>query len=200
MMSYDAGLATAILTASLKAAPALLVNGIRRPVETLSAVGSAVASVYRTVRPISQPGSPIMRDRGKIRRLAALNVSTKALHRAGAVAGGSLNDAFIAAITGGLRRYHEKHGKSVGDLSVSMPISLRTDDDPVGGNRVTLMRFDVPAAITDPAQRIRDIHDRTNKVRSEKSLSYTQPIAGMLNSDAPLVHRVGTAARRLRGQ
>ena len=181
MMSYDAGLATAILTASLKAAPALLVNGIRRPVETLSAVGSAVASVYRTVRPISQPGSPIMRDRGKIRRLAALNVSTDALHQAGAVAGGSLNDAFIAAITGGLRRYHEKHGKSVGDLSVSMPISLRTDDDPVGGNRVTLMRFDVPAAIIDPAQRIRGIHDRTNKMRSEKSLSYTQSIAGMLN-------------------
>jgi diacylglycerol O-acyltransferase / wax synthase len=181
MMSYDAGLATAVLTASLRAAPALLVNGIRRPVQTLSAVGSALASVYRTVRPISQPGSPIMRDRGKVRRLAALNVSTDTLHRAGAIAGGSLNDAFIAAITGGLRRYHEKHGKSVGDLSVSMPISLRTADDPVGGNRVTLMRFDVPAAIADSAERIRAIHDRTLKMRSEKSLSYTQAIAGALN-------------------
>lgn len=181
MVSYDAGLATAILTASLKAAPALFVSGIRRPVETASAVGSAVASVYRTVRPISQPGSPIMRDRGKIRRLAALNVSTDALHRAGTVAGGTLNDAFIAAITGGLRRYHEKHGKSVGCLSVSMPISLRTADDPVGGNRVTLMRFDLPAAIVDPAERIRAIHDRTIKMRNEKSLSYTQAIAGALN-------------------
>lgn len=181
MMSYDTGLATAMVTASLKAAPALLVNGIRRPVQTLSAVGSAAASVYRTVRPISQPGSPIMRDRGKIRRLAALSVSTDALHRAGAVAGGSLNDAFIAAITGGLRRYHEKHGTCVGDLSVSMPISLRTANDPVGGNRATLMRFDLPAAIADPAERIRAIHDRTIKMRNEKSLSYTQAIAGVLN-------------------
>ena len=100
---------------------------------------------------------------------------------AGAVAGGSLNDAFIAAITGGLRRYHEKHGKPVGDLSVSMPISLRTDDDPVGGNRVTLMRFDLPAAIADPGGRIRAIHDLTIKMRNEKSLSYTQAIAGVLN-------------------
>ncbi|HEX9832225.1 MAG TPA: WS/DGAT domain-containing protein, partial [Mycobacterium sp.] len=181
MMSYDAGLATTMLTASLKAAPAFLVNGVRRPVETLSALSSALASVYRTVRPIGQPGSPIMRDRGKVRRLAALTVSTDTLHRAGVVAGGSLNDAFIAAITGGLRRYHEKHGKSVGDLSVSMPISLRTADDPVGGNRVTLMRFDLPAAIADPAERIRAIHDRTVKMRSEKSLSYTQAIAGVLN-------------------
>ncbi|MGZ5366090.1 MAG: wax ester/triacylglycerol synthase domain-containing protein, partial [Mycobacterium sp.] len=181
MMSYDTGLATAMVTASLKAAPALIVNGVRRPVETLSAVGSAVGSIYRTVRPISQPGSPIMRDRGKIRRLAALSVSTEALHRAGAVAGGSLNDAFIAAITGGLRRYHEKHGRSVGDLSVSMPISLRTADDPAGGNRATLMRFDLPAAIADPAERIRATHDRTIKMRGEKSLSYTQAIAGVLN-------------------
>lgn len=181
MMSYDTGLATAVLTASLKAVPALLVNSVRRPVETLSAVGSAMASIYRTVRPLSHPGSPIMRDRGKIRRVAALDVSTEALHRAGAVAGGSLNDAFIAAITGGLRRYHEKHGARVGDLSVSMPISLRTDDDPVGGNRVTLMRFDLPAAIADPGERIRAIHDLTIKMRKEKSLSYTQAIAGVLN-------------------
>lgn len=181
MVSYDTELATTILTASLKAAPALLVNGIRRPAQTLSAVGSAMASIYRTVRPISQPGSPIMRDRGKIRRLAALNVSTDALHRAGTVAGGSLNDAFIAAITGGLRRYHEKHGTAVGDLSVSMPISLRTDDDPVGGNRVTLMRFDLPSAVADPGERIRAIHELTVKMRNEKSLSYTQAIAGVLN-------------------
>jgi WS/DGAT/MGAT family acyltransferase len=181
VISYDTGLAAAVLAAPLKAAPALVVNGIRRPVQTLSAVGSTVASIYRTVRPIGRPGSPIMCDRSKVRRLAALNVSTTALHRAGAVAGGSLNDAFIAAITGGLRRYHEKHGAVVGDLSVSMPISLRTDGDPVGGNRATLMRFDVPAAVADPAQRISSIHDRTNKMRSEKSLSYTQSIAGVLN-------------------
>ena len=70
MISYDAGLAATMLTGSFKAAPALLANGIRRPMETLSAVGSTVASIYRTVRPISKPGSPIMRDRGKIRRLA----------------------------------------------------------------------------------------------------------------------------------
>ena len=181
MMSYDTGLATAILTGSLKAAPALLVNSIRHPVATFSGFGSAAASIYRTVRPISQPGSPIMRERSKIRRVAALDVATDELHRAGAVAGGSLNDAFIAAITGGLRRYHEKHGTSVGDLSVSMPISLRTSDDPVGGNRVTLMRFDLPAAIADPAERIRAIHELTTKMRGEKSLSYTQSIAGALN-------------------
>ena len=180
-ISYDAGLAATMLTGPLRAAPALLANGLRRPMETLSAARSTLASIYRTVRPISKPGSPIMRDRGKSRRLAVHHVPMHSLHQAGAGAGGSLNDAFIAAVTGGLRRYHEKHGKSVGDLFVTMPISIRTAADRVGGNRVTLMRFDVPAAIADPAQRIRSIHDRTSKMRSEKALSYTQPIAGVLN-------------------
>ena len=62
-----------------------------------------------------------------------------------------------------------------------MPISIRTSTDSVGGNRATLMRFDVPAGVADPAQRIRLIHERTSKQRTEKSLAYTQLIAGALN-------------------
>jgi diacylglycerol O-acyltransferase len=87
----------------------------------------------------------------------------------------------VAAVAGGLRRYHEKHGVTVGDLHLTMPMSLRADDDEIGGNRITLMRFDAPVGVTDPAERIRQIHDRTAKVRHERSLPYTQWIAGALN-------------------
>ena len=59
--------------------------------------------------------------------------------RAGAVAGGSLNDAFIAGVAGGLRRYHDKHGTAVGDLIVTMPISIRTPTDPAVN--VTLLSY-----------------------------------------------------------
>ena len=52
------------------------------------------------------------------------------------------------------------------------------------------MRFDVPAAVADPADRIRIIHERTNKLRGEKSLAYTQLIAGALNLAPPLVCRL----------
>lgn len=181
MVSYQAGLASSAFTASLKAAPGLLSSGIRHPVATLTAACSTAASIVRTARPITHPGSPIMRDRNKSRRLAVHQVSKEALHRAGSVAGGSLNDAFIAAVVGGLRRYHEEHGMRVGDLIVTMPISIRTSADPAGGNRATLMRFGVPAAVGDSKQRIRIVHERTERARSEKSLAYTQLIAGVLN-------------------
>jgi diacylglycerol O-acyltransferase / wax synthase len=184
-LSYDVGLAASALVGLLKAAPVTAASGIRHPFRTITAAYSTAASVYRTARPIGRPGSLIMLDRRRIRRLGIHQVPKEALRRAGYVAGGTMNDAFIAAVAGGLRRYHEKHASAVGDLIVTMPVSIRTADDPVGGNRATLMRFGVPAAIADPAQRIRVIHERTSKVRNEKSLAYTQIIAGALNL-APL--------------
>jgi len=84
-------------------------------------------------------------------------------------------------VAGALRRHHQKHGVAVGNLHLTMPTSLRTKSDPMGGNRVTLMRFDVPVGEPDPAKRIRAIHERTNSVRHERSLPYTQLIAGALN-------------------
>jgi hypothetical protein len=194
-VAYDSGLAVGALGASLKAAPRLVASGIRHPLTTLTAAYSTAASIIRTARPISKPGSPIMRDRNKTRRLAVHHVSKDGLRRAGVAAGGSLNDAFIAAVAGGLGRYHEKHGMAVGDLIVTMPISIRTSADPAGGNRATLMRFGVPASISDSAQRIRIIHERTRKARDEKSLAYTQLVAGVLNL-APRSY-VGSALRNV---
>jgi len=187
-ITYGVGHAGASLSA-------LLINGIRNPVGTVRTAYSAVASIARTARPLTRPGSPIIKRRSRIRHLAAHCVAQGALQEAGRVAGGSLNDAFIAAVVGGLRRYHEKHGAPVGDLTITMPINLRTADDPVAGNRVTLIRFAVPAGVADPAQRIAEIHECTGRARNEKSLGFTQLIAGVLN----LVPRwyVGSAFRNV---
>ena len=139
------------------------------------------ASVYRTVRPVNRTGSPLMRKRSLLRRLGVLEVPFPQLRAAAHHCGGALNDAFVAGVAGGLRRYHEKHGVAVGDLHLTMPMSLREEGDEMGGNRITLMRFDVPVGVADPAERIRQIHERTDRVRHEKSLPYTQWIAGALN-------------------
>jgi diacylglycerol O-acyltransferase / wax synthase len=195
VVSYEARLVADALTASLRSAPALIVDGVRHPFNVLTAACSTAASILRTARPISRPGSPIMRERNMVRRLAVHHVSKDALRRAGNAAGGSLNDAFIAAVAGGLRRYHDKHGAAVGDLIVTMPISIRTPTDPVGGNRATLMRFDVPAGVANPAHRIGLIHEQTSQQRNEKSLAYTQFIAGAL-SLAPRWY-IGSALRNV---
>jgi diacylglycerol O-acyltransferase len=168
------------LMGTLKTAPKLISNGILRPITTVSSAAEMAASVYRTVRPVTRTGSPLMRKRSLLRRLGVLEVPFPQLRAAAHHCDGALNDAFVAGVAGGLRRYHEEHGVTVGDLHLTMPISLREEGDEMGGNRITLLRFDVPVGVADPAERIRQIHERTGRVRHEKSLPYTQWIAGAL--------------------
>ena len=178
---YDTGLLADALAGAVRAAPRLVYGGVRRPVATVRSAAATAASVYRTVRPISHTGSPLVTDRGLIRRLMVHQVPMPQLREAAHRCGGALNDAFVSGVAGGLRRYHEKHDVAIGDLHLSMPISLRTKADGVGGNRITLMRFDVPAGEADPAARIKAIHQRAAAARDEKSVPYTQRIAGLLN-------------------
>ncbi len=179
--AYDAGVVSSTIGSVLRHGPALAVQAVRRPLRTARDGAELAASVYRTVRPINRTGSELMRERRLVRRLGVHEVPMHRLREAAHAADGSLNDAFMAGVTGGLRLYHEVHGAEVGDLHVTMPVNLRADGDPIGGNRITLMRFDVPVGEPDPATRIRRIHEKTGSVRHERSLPYTQLIAGGLN-------------------
>ena len=55
--------------------------------------------------------------------LELLEVGLDDLKRAAGVAGGTVNDGYLAAIAGGFRRYHERHGMPVDELRVTLPIS-----------------------------------------------------------------------------
>lgn len=178
---YNAGLLGSAAVGAVRSAPRLMYAGVRRPVATARSAAATAASVYRTVRPINRPGSPLVTERGLTRRLGVHEVPMPLLREAAHRCGGALNDAFVAGVAGGLRRYHEEHGITVGDLHLTMPISLRTKTDDMGGNRITLMRFDVPVGEADPAARIKAVHQRAGAVRDEQSLPYTQLIAAALN-------------------
>ncbi|MCV7200869.1 DUF1298 domain-containing protein [Mycolicibacterium peregrinum] len=155
---------------------------LRHPLDTAATGLAAALSVYRAARPVSGPRSPVMRGRTSNRHVDTMEVSRSGLQRAANAAEGSLNDAFIAAVAGGLRRYHECHDASVGELIMSMPISIRTRMDSPAGNRATLMRVAVPVGLADPRERIAAIHQRTRTARGEKSLGYTDLIAAGLNT------------------
>lgn len=157
-------------------------RGIRHPTRALSAAGATAASVARITRPTYRRQSPLMAERSPNRRLAVHQVATESLRSAGGAAGGTLNDAFIAAVVGGLHRYHARHGTQVNDMLVMMPISIRRSNDNVGGNRATLVRFTVPAVQCTAAQRIASVHMQTSRVRAEKALGNTEFVAGLLGA------------------
>ncbi len=151
------------------------------PLSSLSAVVETVGSIGRTVAPVRKTLSPIMKARGVARNLGMIEVPLADLKRAAREAGGTVNDAFLASVTGGLRRYHEKHDTDIDALRVTLPISIRTPNDSMGGNRITLMRFPLHACDPDPATRIAEADRMCRRARQERSLGLTDAIAGALN-------------------
>src|ERR1700693_5832876 len=99
---------------TLKSAPKLISSGIRRPVPTISSAAEMAASVYRTVRPVNRTGSPLMKKRSLVRRLGVLEVPFPELRAAAHCSGGALNDAFVAGVAGGPRRYPGQRGLAGG--------------------------------------------------------------------------------------
>ena len=160
---------------------AAVAGALRHPATTFAGGVETVRSIARTVAPVNRTLSPIMVDRSAVRHLDALELQLDDLKRAAAAAGGSVNDGFMAAASGGIARYHERLGTSVDELRVTLPISIRKPGDPPGGNRITLIRFLVPAAGPDTAARIRAIEQVCRQARDERSLNYVGPIAATLN-------------------
>jgi len=141
----------------LAAAVPATVQALVHPARTVSEVVDTVRSLGRTVTPVVHRLSPVLSERGLRRHLEMLAVDLGDLKRAAKAADGTVNDAFLAAVTGGLRRYHHCHGAAVEELRVTLPISLRTDRDPAGGNHIGLERFALPVADPDVRERPADL-------------------------------------------
>ena len=163
--------------AAILKSPAAVVH----PMDTAGVLWRATRSVARVVQPILRQASPLMTERRMIRELATIDVPLDDLRRAAARCDGHLNDAFLAGVTGGLRRYHSDRDVEIGELRVTMPVSVRRPGDGLGGNRITLLRFALPAGLADPAERIAAIARTSRAWQREPALAYTQPIAFALN-------------------
>jgi diacylglycerol O-acyltransferase len=177
----DAGRARDLATDLVRNAPAALASALRHPVATTRHGMGVAQSIARTVQPVTNTMSPVMQRRRLAWHYDTLAVPLDALRASAHRAGYTLNDAFLAALTGGLLRYHESHGAIAEHLRLTMPISLRQPGDPAGGNRITLMRFAVPTRPRDPVERMQRIHELCLAERAEPAIAYTNQIAGALN-------------------
>lgn len=155
---------------------------LRHPFSTARDAGDFARSLVEVLHPESEPLSPVMRDRGMTLRLHAFTLPLDDLRAAAHVAGGTVNDAFLASMAGGMRLYHERHGKPVAELRITMPVNLRTREDAARvGNRFTTARICVPIHHAEPLERMQAIQERVRSVCAEPALRYTEEIAGVIN-------------------
>jgi diacylglycerol O-acyltransferase / wax synthase len=144
------------------------------------AIGFAV-SARRVLGPPPAVPSPLLRRRSLVSRVHVLEVPLADLRAAAKVAGGSVNDAYLAALSGGLGRYHEALGVPVGELPLALPVSLRSADDPAAGNRITGITIAAPVGEPDPVERIRLVREQVIARRGEPALDVLARIAPVLS-------------------
>ncbi|WP_200959223.1 wax ester/triacylglycerol synthase domain-containing protein [Nocardioides sp. Soil796] len=137
-------------------------------------------SLQRVLSPPPAAPSPLLAGRSVNWRYAALDVDLASLRAAAKAAGGSLNDAYIAALLGGYRRYHEGFGAPVDAIPMAIPISVRRDGDGGGGNRFATARLAGPVGVTDPRERIEAIGELVRTARQEPALDNIRVLAPLL--------------------
>jgi diacylglycerol O-acyltransferase / wax synthase len=166
----------------------LLVGSARTADRLIGAPGSTVTeavgfigSARRVLGPQPAPPSPLLRRRSLVTRTHVLEVTLADLRAAAKTVGGSVNDAYLAALCGGLGRYHEALGLPVDELPLALPVSLRTADDPAAGNRFAGVTIAAPVGEPDPAERIRLVREQVIARRSEPAIGVLDRIAPVLS-------------------
>ena len=92
-----------------------------------------------------------------------------------------MNDAYLAALCGGLGRYHEVLGVPVDALPLALPVSLRGADDPASGNRFAGVTIAAPVGESDPVERMRQVRQQVIAGRSEPAIDVIGRLAPVLS-------------------
>lgn len=162
--------------------------GLRLAADPSGSAGEAVEftrSLGRLVTPPAATPSPAMQARGTKRRLLVHEVPLERLKRAGKVAGASVNDAYLAAVVGGMRLYHEALGIEVDRLPMAVPVygrpgganGLAAAVTAPGGNHFSAVRFAAPVAEADPGLRMLMLREMVTAGRNEPALGATDALA-----------------------
>jgi diacylglycerol O-acyltransferase len=131
-----------------------------------------LTSAAAVARPFLRPRSQLMARRGRSFSCRTMDVPLAALKTAGRTHDGTLNDAFVAAVLGGVRRYHARHQAPLGTLRVNLPISLRQEQHTPDSNAVAAMRVELDAAQPDVQRRMEQVHLAVRRARDEPILAH----------------------------
>lgn len=158
------------------------------PLRTMGRAAEVGTSVARLMAPAARPVSPLMTGRGFRRRVEVLDLELNLLARAAADWGGTVNDVFVASVVRGLTRYHAQHGTMTPGLRALMPVNVRKDEDPTGGNRFVPARFVVPTH-ADVVDCMDDVRRRAEQWKHAPGLEVSEVLATGLSALPPPVAR-----------
>ena len=156
-------------------------RAVRHPRSTVREGLRTTGSLRRVLSADVGPPSPLLAGRrGEPWRFQVLECGLDELRASAHACGAKLNDAYVAALLGGLRRFHERSEVEIETLPVAMPVSVRAPGE-LGGNRFTAIQLEGPIAIRDPRERMAVIHGAVLAARAEPALDMTGMVAPVMS-------------------
>ncbi len=140
-------------------------------------------------RPYSAPRSLLNTSIRAERTVTTQSWEIERLRRLADAMHGSVNDAFVAICSTGLRRYlHDIEALPDKSLTAAMPVSVRPADGDLAGNAITFAFIPLATNVGDDAERVARIvastaHSKTQLARLTKDVINTYTILTM----APLI-------------
>jgi WS/DGAT/MGAT family acyltransferase len=172
---------------ALWGAASMVGRAVANPGRAVSGVLNYARSGARVVSRAAEP-SPLLRRRSLATRSEAIDIPLSDLHRAAKAGGGSINDAYLAGLSGALGRYHAALGVPISALPMAVPVSLRAESDAAGGNRFAGVNLAAPIGTADPVARMQKIRLQMTQRRDEPAMDIIGSIAPILSVlPAPLL-------------
>lgn len=149
------------------------------PSRLTNTIGSVLDTVKDAVAQLApsdeeaHSGSPLWTSRSRHRHLEWVQLRVDDLRAIGKLAGGSINDAFMAGLAEAAHRYHAERGVEIETVNSSFVLSTRTDSK-AGGNAFTPVPVKLPAGAMAPSDRVAAVMQAT-----EHAKEHAQKTGGM---------------------
>jgi WS/DGAT/MGAT family acyltransferase len=140
--------------------------------------------------------SPFNLEIGPYRRFAWVRANLSELKRIKDLAGGTVNDVVLAAVSGALGRYMRARGYSTRDLELRamVPISVRAEEEHGAlGNRVSAIMARLPVWCEDPIERLHTVTGTMGDLKRSKQAVGAAVLTELTDFAPPTI--AGQAAR-----
>ena len=180
--------------------PGVAFDTLRGGVDELRVVaaraGHQAAGVLNAALTVVRPpsSSPLNVEIGSARRFATATTSLADFKAIRTAHGGTVNDVVLAVVTGALREWLQSRGDSLTSRSTVralVPVSLRSDSDDVGGNRVAAYLVDLPVGEPNPVLRLQRISFEMGQHKAGGQMMGAQALVSLAGFSPPTLHSLG---------
>jgi WS/DGAT/MGAT family acyltransferase len=186
---------------------------IRETQATVSSIGGAVrdpgkaiASTTRLARDATRfatsllqraPASALNGPTSSRRSYATAKGSLHEVKDLRVTVGASVNDVILAAVAGAIRQWQLHRAEEPRDLRVMVPVSLRKDDDELGGNRVAMVVVELPVEERTPLMRLDRARRNMDRAKASGHIAAGEAITRMSTYLPPVAIAAMTRAQEI---